>query len=83
VHLSPSEERLLAILSHPRRTRPISTYELAERMYDNKPPEHARLFVGQLVRSLVKKTSIKSNGLPRVMRSGRKGPFPMEVWVER
>lgn len=82
VHLTPSERKVLKILSDVGR--PINTYSIVYEMYGGDPPEHARIWVGQLIRSLVKKAPrLKKNDMPVVCYSGRKGPRPMQAWVER
>jgi hypothetical protein len=82
VHLTPSEEEVLNVLAMARR--PLSSWDIVYRVYGEKPPEHARIWIGQLVRSLVKKTSRRnSKRQPRVFYSGRQGTKPMEVWVEQ
>lgn len=82
VHLSPSEEAILRLI--PRDGRPITTKELVKRRYRNCPearPTNAQVVVSGVVRSLLKKAS-RNRSMPRLKRSRRMGPRPIEVWIE-
>jgi hypothetical protein len=70
----------LALL--PASGQPVTTLELVDKFYKNKEtPEHARIVIGGVVRSLVKKTARTRGGI-KVRSSQRRGQFPMEVWIE-
>jgi hypothetical protein len=75
--MSPSEARFMKLLGK----RPKTTTELIVKFYDHKPPpEHAQVIISGLARSLERKTA---NQRVRVRRSERRGPHPIEVWLER
>jgi hypothetical protein len=82
MHFSPSENRLMAVLAITSREAPLTTVEIAYRLYGEEAGRNARLYVGQMVRSLVEKTR-RRRKVPRVRRSKREGHKPMKVWVER
>lgn len=77
IRLSPMEQRLFDMLS--KRSRPIDTIQLAEAYYRGDGPETARLVIAGALRTLERKTK-RSN--VRVVRGPRRGPHPMEVWIE-
>lgn len=77
---SPSETRVLEILKRAGGSK-LTTAQLADRFYRNTDrPEHARVIITGIVRSLVKKTA--RAGDTKVKRSRRSGPHPIEVWME-
>lgn len=82
VRYSKSERRAFTVLS--RNGKPLSTVDLMERMYSKglRRPYHARQVVLGVLTSLGKKAHL--NGEPfSVQRSRRKGPHPVEFWLER
>lgn len=81
-HLSPSEEAILRLI--PQDGRRITTKELVGRRYRNRPderPANAQVVVSGVVRSLIKKAH-GNRAMPRLRRSRRMGPRPIEVWIE-
>ena len=77
IHLSPSEQRLFALLSG----NPVSTAELAKQFWRGKErPFNDRIIIARLARDLVKKTRQTS---PRVKRTPRSGPISTSVWLEQ
>lgn len=74
--LSPFELKVLGAI--PADGRRVTTADIASRIWPQKLPEHALIRVSAALRSLSKKT-LRSR--PRVMRSGRRGPYPGEAWV--
>lgn len=78
-NLSPGEQKLLAILDKQRE--PIATTELVPLFYAGEDePEHAQKVISGLARSLEYKTRREP---VKVKRSRRRGPHPVEVWLER
>lgn len=78
-NLSPGEMRLLRLL--PTNGKKVTTDKLVERFYrDKEMPEYGRLVIGGLIRSLVKKTQMASL---KVRKTDRRGPRPIEVWIEQ
>lgn len=77
---SPSEARVISILKATQGSR-LTTAQLADRFYKKADrPEHARVIIAGIVRSLVKKTARARDF--KVRRSNRAGPHPIEVWIE-
>jgi hypothetical protein len=80
---SPGETKLYNLLP-PDGTK-MTTTELTKLYYQDREdgePEHARVTVVGLVRSLVNKTS-KMHTVRKVRRTQRQGPKPLEVWLEK
>lgn len=74
--LSPSEQRLLALL----RAAPTTTEELARLYFMRRAkPFNHRQIISNLARMLERKT-LRSR--PKVRRSKRTGPKPIDVWLE-
>ncbi len=79
--LSPAEERVLSILL--KRKRPITTKDLIPLYYAGREvPQHARHSIVGTVTSLAEKTA-RGEERFKVIRTQRRGPKPIEVWVER
>jgi hypothetical protein len=77
--LSPSEQRMLDILR--RQRGPIKTTELVPLFFKGRDqPGYAQHIVMGVVRRLCELT--KGNREVRVKRTARRGPRPVEVWVE-
>lgn len=79
VRYSPGERRLLALLSD----KPISSEELSKKFYrDDQTPFHGRKIIIGLISSIQKKAEANKEAFS-VMKSDRKGPHPIEVWVKK
>ena len=79
VRYSPGEQRLFALLNQ----KPIPSTVLAGKYYrgDVGVPYHSRKIVIGLADSLRKKVIINREPF-RVIKSNRKGPHPIEIWLE-
>lgn len=78
VRYAPLERALFALL----KDEPQTTIALAMRHYRKNAPFNARLVIGGRLRSLQRK--MKENREPvRVALSKRRGPHPIEAWLER
>lgn len=78
---SPRERRFFALL--PKDGKAINTKKLIERYYkDDELPGHPHANIIDMAGSLIEK--IEKNKEPfRVKRTDRRGPHPIEFWVER
>ena len=74
---SPSEEKIIDLL---KKHNKLTTAQIADKFYKKDRPEYARVIISGVVRSLVKKTARSKDF--RVKSSHRRGPHPMEVWIE-
>jgi hypothetical protein len=80
IKLSPAEQRLLDII--PTDGSRVSTKDLLPRFYDGQDmPAYGQVVIGNHLRSLTAKVK-RTRKLPRVRKSKRRGPHPIEVWIE-
>ena len=78
IKYSPTEDAVLSIL---KDGNVISSADLAARHYGRKAPLNARNTIVGIVRSLTKKS--KMNREPfTIKRFTRRGPHPIEFWIE-
>lgn len=76
--LSSREEQLYALLS----SRPLSSADLIKQYYGPKPPANARTIVVGRLRGIAEKLD-RARDPVRLRKSPRKGPHPIEFWVEK
>jgi len=80
MHLSPSEEQIIAILR--KAGKKITTKQLKQAFYARREaPQYAQIFLSNLLRNLEEKTA-GNNSKFKIKRSPRRGPYPSEVWIE-
>lgn len=77
------ERQLLALL--PANGKRLSSVALAERLYENEKvmPMNARVIVGVTMRTITKKLELMPEEKRRVRKSPRRGPVPIEFWLEK
>ncbi len=80
VRYSPGERKLFSLLTD----KPMSSEALSEKFYrgHKEVPFHGRKIVIGLVTSIQKKVNANKEKF-QIMKSDRKGPHPIEVWIER
>lgn len=80
VSYSPRERDVFAALLAANKA--ISTEKLSELVFKNDPKFHARTLINGAIRSLMKK--VEANEEPfLILSTGRAGPNPMKVWIEK
>jgi hypothetical protein len=81
VRLSPSEERLMALLPLSEERR-IDTKRLIAKFYrGGEEPFNARMIVLGMIRTIERKLP-RMKSARRLRRTERSGPYPIEVWLE-
>jgi hypothetical protein len=80
VNYSPSEKRLLDLI--PRDGKRITTEELTKKRYAGESvPFNARMIVLGALTNLIRKVEYNREDF-KIVKGIRKGPAPIEVWVE-
>lgn len=78
VRYSEGEKRLFALLGK----EPLTSTIIAKKYYGRgEVPYHSRKIIIGLISSLQRKTKVNRETV-RVAKSERKGPYPIEVWLE-
>lgn len=77
IRLSPSEERIFTFITQKVK---LTTKELTRLYYNSRVPINGQNIVNGLTKRLEIKTRRQR---PRIRREKRKGPKPIEVWLER
>lgn len=79
IRYSPSERRAFAALRGRRR---INTKDIARSVYNGRrEPRHAVTTTVGTLKSLQLKVKLNKETF-RIMRSKRRGPHPVEFWIE-
>jgi hypothetical protein len=79
VKYSPLEEEIFNLL--PRSGKRLDTNQLANKVYGGDVPINGRLIVTGTLRKLIKK-SLHNKEAFKIKTSERRGPYPLEVWLE-
>lgn len=82
VRYSDKEKAVFALLRR-HGNRPVDTIKLLHSYYDGRPvPFNGQVALNGTIRSLV--TKVERNKEPfRIRKSERRGPHPMEYWIEK
>jgi hypothetical protein len=77
---SPSEKNLIELLAA-NRGRRLNSLTIVSMSYQGRRPTHARRSVVSTLNLLAKKMR-KNKEKIRIMKTERRGPYPVEFWVE-
>lgn len=80
IDYSPRERELLAVIRAAKKKR-LTTTELMERVFKEEVPFNARQSISATLSSLTRKVRARGESFS-VKKSSRRGPRPIQVWLE-